>query len=192
MIVLFACALVLQEKPLTTPVPEPGKKAPVVKKAPAKPAPKPAAKPAATKPRVSVKKSPPPPVSKTPPAKAPKPSAPKASVATPVQIKFLDQPAGSGKPVTKGDVVIIHFTIQRRNGPELADTRKRGLPYTVKIGEAGNDPLLDLVLKGMKAGGTRSATIPARRAYGAEGAPPIILPNDTLLVKVTLLRRGDD
>jgi FKBP-type peptidyl-prolyl cis-trans isomerase len=105
--------------------------------------------------------------------------------------KFADNPKGYGNPSQSGDVVTIQFLVKRKNGPDLADSKKRGLPYTFKIGEPGNDPLLDLVVKGMKVGAVRTATVRAVDAYGSEGAPPLIAGTDTLVVVITLLRRGD-
>ncbi|HVT13077.1 MAG TPA: FKBP-type peptidyl-prolyl cis-trans isomerase [Fimbriimonadaceae bacterium] len=104
---------------------------------------------------------------------------------------FVDKPAGYGTPVTTGDVVIVQFLVKKQSGEEVANSKKRGLPYTFKIGAPGNDPLLDLVVKGMKVGAVRTYTVSAKDAYGPGGAPPVISPKDVLVAIVTLLRRGD-
>lgn len=166
--VLFACAVALQQGSPTTPIVQP--KPPAKKSAPAHK--KPATKPKTKKIVVGEKQ---------------------ARKQSPVVVKpyFVDKRAGSGSPVLVGDVVTIHFLVQRRNGQDLADSKKRGLPYTFKVGAKGNDPLLDMVVKGMKAGGTRMATIAAKDVYGPAGAPPVISGQDTLVVTITLLRRGE-
>ncbi|HWA82347.1 MAG TPA: FKBP-type peptidyl-prolyl cis-trans isomerase [Fimbriimonadaceae bacterium] len=104
---------------------------------------------------------------------------------------YVDKPTGYGSPVAVGDTVTIHFLVKKQTGEEVANSKKRGLPYTFKIGAAGNDPLLDLVVKGMKVGAVRTYTISAKDAYGPGGAPPVISPKDMLVATVTLLRRGD-
>jgi FKBP-type peptidyl-prolyl cis-trans isomerase len=111
--------------------------------------------------------------------------------AEPTGPKFTDNPSGYGSPSKKGDIVTIQFLVKRKGGPDLADSKKRGLPYTFKLGEPGNDPLLDLVVKGMKIGAVRTTTLQGKDAYGAAGAPPLINADDTLIVTITLLRRGD-
>jgi FKBP-type peptidyl-prolyl cis-trans isomerase len=119
-----------------------------------------------------------------------------AQVTTPIgkpspleQPVFTDKPAGYGSPVAPGNVVVVHFIVSQPNGDEYANSKKRGLPYRFKVGEKGNDPLLDKIVRGMKLGGTRTATVIARWAYGAAGIPKVISPNEKLVVKVTLLER---
>lgn len=195
---LLACVTAFQG--LTTPIPEHPVKKPATTKRPVTrkpvkkdpPAKKPEKKPEAPKKTESKVAAPKAKDSKVVPADKkvvpPTPPAKNQDAQPPV---FKDEPAGTGAPVKAGETVVVHFRITRRSGDEIADSKKRGLPYVVKIGAPGNDPLLDLVLKGMKPGGVRSTTIAAKTVYGPGGAPPIILPNDTLLVTVTLLRRGD-
>ncbi len=43
---------------------------------------------------------------------------------------------------------------------------------------------------GMKAGGRRELVIPPDLGYGAQGAPPDILPNETLVFVIDLERIG--
>ncbi len=105
--------------------------------------------------------------------------------------RFVDNPVGSGKPIQDGDVVVIHFLVKKASGESVADSKKRGLPYTFKIGAAGNDPLLDLVVKGMRVGGIRTGRMPAKDAYGPSGALPLIAPADILDFTVSAIRRGD-
>ncbi|HTQ08719.1 MAG TPA: FKBP-type peptidyl-prolyl cis-trans isomerase [Fimbriimonadaceae bacterium] len=104
---------------------------------------------------------------------------------------WTDGPAGSGEPVTDGEIVVIQFLVEKSTGERIADSQKRGLPYTFKIGETGNDPLLDRVVKGMRVGGVRTGTVSAKDAYGPEGMPPLIKPDDSLVVKIALLRREE-
>ena len=45
-------------------------------------------------------------------------------------------------------------------------------------------------IKGMKVGGRRLLWIPASLGYGAQGSPPDIAPNDTLIFVIDLLQVG--
>lgn len=114
-----------------------------------------------------------------------KPTAP------PVVPQYVDKPTGYGDPVKDGDIVVIQFLVKKHGGETVADSKKRGLPYSMKIGEAGNDPLLDMVVKGMKVGAVRTGTVKAKDAYGPAGAPPIVSAADLLDITITLLRRGN-
>lgn len=105
------------------------------------------------------------------------------------QPTFIDKPVGAGNPVKKGDRVLIHFVVSHLSGEEFANSKKRGLPYRFRVGDVGNDPMLDKVVIGMKEGGIRTGTIVARWGYGSLGVPKVIAPNEKLLVKVTLLQR---
>jgi len=101
---------------------------------------------------------------------------------------FVDNPTGTGEPAKDGAIVEIQFAVTKATGERLADSQKRGLPYTFKLGEPGNDPLLDRVVRGMRVGGVRTGTVSAADAYGPEGMPPLIKPDDSLVVTITLLR----
>ena len=46
----------------------------------------------------------------------------------------------------------------------------------------------DQGIVGMKTGGRRELIIPPDMAYGAEGRPPVIAPNETLVFVVDLIR----
>lgn len=129
------------------------------------------------------------PAAKRAPAKKPKPVVKVPIQPPPFVPVFEDKPAGSGPPAKAGDLVTIQFLVRGKMG-DIADSKRRGLPYRFRIGEPGNDPLLELVVKGMKVGGTRTGSVPAKEAYGAAGVPPLIKPQDMLQVTVTLLSRG--
>ena len=42
----------------------------------------------------------------------------------------------------------------------------------------------------MKVGGRRELTIPPDLGYGAQGSPPVIAPNETLIFVVDLVKIG--
>ena len=51
-------------------------------------------------------------------------------------------------------------------------------------------PGWDQGVEGMKVGGRRELIIPPELAYGPEGAPPAIGPNETLIFVIDLLEVG--
>lgn len=94
---------------------------------------------------------------------------------------------GSGAAVVAGDRVTIHFLVSTSTQSELANTRKRGLPYSFVVTAEPND-LLSRVCLGMRPGGIRFATVPPGRAFGAAGLVPIIPTNATLELTVNLIQ----
>lgn len=90
--------------------------------------------------------------------------------------------------VDLGDRVTIHFTASLLDGRTLADTERRGLPYTFVV---GIEPLIrpfDLLVRGMAVGDEKVVEVTADEAYGADGVPPIVPPSASLKVRIRLLR----
>lgn len=93
---------------------------------------------------------------------------------------------GTGAAVVVGDRVTVHFLVATPAGEELANSRKRGLPFSFVVTAEPND-LLSRVIVGMKSGGTRFASLPPERAFGASGLIPIVPPNATLEVTLSVV-----
>jgi FK506-binding nuclear protein len=121
----------------------------------------------------------------TKPATSDKKPAPPLVIARDV----VDKGGGWGEPVKAGDLVTVQFVV-RRGSVNLADSKRRGLPYTFRVGAKGNDPLLDVVVRGMKVGITRTASVAAVAVYGAHGVPPLISGKDDLSVTINLIGKG--
>ena len=64
-----------------------------------------------------------------------------------------------------------------------------GQPFSFQLGGGQVIPGWDRGLKGMRKGGRRELTIPPTLAYGAQGSPPAIGPNETLVFVVDLVNR---
>jgi FKBP-type peptidyl-prolyl cis-trans isomerase FklB len=93
--------------------------------------------------------------------------------------------AGNGPKPTANDTVTVNYAGTLINGTEFDSSYKRGQPATFPVNGviAGWTEALQL----MPVGSTWELYIPSELAYGQNGAPPVIGPNETLIFKVELL-----
>lgn len=92
---------------------------------------------------------------------------------------------GSGPQPTENDVVTVNYAGRLINGTEFDSSYKRGQPASFPVNAV--IPGWIEALKLMKVGSTWELYIPATLAYGEQGVPPVIGPNETLIFKVELL-----
>jgi peptidylprolyl isomerase len=131
----------------------------------ATPTPEPASTPAATKPEITV----------------PKGKAPKKLV-----IKDLKE--GTGPVAENGKNVQVQYVgISFKNGRQFDASWDRGEPFAFQLGAGQVIPGWDQGVAGMKVGGRRQLVIPPDLAYGEQGSPPAIGPNETLVFVVDLV-----
>lgn len=97
---------------------------------------------------------------------------------------------GTGPEIALGQRVTVHFLVAAEDGHELANSRKRGLPYTFAHREESTDLFSRLVV-GMKVGGQRKVRLAPEEAFGSQGFPPIIPGNQPVIVVVTVLKSVD-
>jgi peptidylprolyl isomerase len=96
---------------------------------------------------------------------------------------------GNGRAATTGDRVTVHYVgVSFSTGKEFDASWNTGRPFSFRLGAGHVIPGWDKGIVGMRVGGRRKLTIPPELAYGAEGAPPDIAPNETLVFVVDLLR----
>ena len=100
-----------------------------------------------------------------------------------LQYKVLT--AGKGAKPTARDTVVVHYEGKLTDGTEFDSSYKRGEPASFPVSAviAGWTEALQL----MPVGSTWELYIPASLAYGDQGAPPVIGPNQTLVFKVNLI-----
>jgi peptidylprolyl isomerase len=123
---------------------------------------------------------------------ATKPKIPKQSGSAPKTLKVEDLIAGNGPAAKSGDKISVRYVgVLYDNGKEFDSSWKRGkAPFQVTLGQGQVIQGWDQGLVGMKVGGRRRLTIPPDLAYGAQGQPPTIPANSTLVFDVDLTKIG--
>lgn len=93
--------------------------------------------------------------------------------------------AGQGARPAATDTVTVHYAGKLIDGTEFDSSYKRGEPAKFKVNEV--IPGWTEALQRMNKGSVWELYIPAQLAYGENGMPPVIGPNQTLIFKVELL-----
>ena len=121
-----------------------------------------------------------------------KPKIPKQSGAAPKALKVEDLIAGKGPAAKSGDKISVRYVgVLFDNNKEFDSSWKRGkAPFQLTLGQGQVIRGWDQGLVGMKVGGRRRLTIPPDLAYGAQGQPPTIPANATLVFDVDLTKIG--
>ena len=132
---------------------------------PASSEPEPASTPIATKPEITVPKG-----------KAPK------------KLVVKDIKKGTGETAVAGKQVSVQYVgISFLNGRQFDASWDRGEPFSFQLGSGSVIPGWDQGVEGMKVGGRRQLVIPPDLAYGPQGSPPTIGPNETLVFVIDLV-----
>jgi peptidylprolyl isomerase len=121
-----------------------------------------------------------------------KPTIDVSSSAPPTQLESHDIVVGNGATAETGDTVDVQYVgVDYSTGTEFdaswGDDGKPGdPPFSFQLGSGQVIPGWDQGIEGMKVGGRRELIIPPDLAYGAQGQPPAIGPNATLVFVVDL------
>jgi FKBP-type peptidyl-prolyl cis-trans isomerase len=111
-----------------------------------------------------------------------KPVIPKPTGAPPRRLVKEDIVKGKGPGAKPGDTVVVQYVgMNFSNGKEFDASWDTGSPFPVQLGQGSVIPGWEKGLIGIKKGGRRELTIPPELGYGAEGYPPDIPPNETLI-----------
>ncbi len=101
-----------------------------------------------------------------------------------LQYKVIEK--GTGQKPSINDSVTVHYAGTLINGTEFDSSIKRGQPVTFPVNAV--IPGWVEALQMMPEGSTWELYIPSKLAYGVQGAPPAIGPNETLIFKVQLIK----
>ncbi len=105
----------------------------------------------------------------------------------PTELETEDIVVGDGAEAKTGDTVSMQYVgVNYSNGKEFDASWDRGEPFTFQLGSGQVIPGWDEGIPGMKVGGRRELIIPPDLAYGEQGSPPSIGPNETLIFVVDL------
>ena len=116
----------------------------------------------------------------------PKVRVPKGS--PPKKLAVKDLKKGKGRAVKNGDQVMVHYVeVDFKTHKQIDASWDRGQPFPFQLGAGQVIPGWDKGVAGMRVGGRRELVIPPALAYGAQGQPPAIGPNATLVFVVDLL-----
>jgi len=97
-----------------------------------------------------------------------------------------DLKAGTGAPVAKGATVTVNYIgVSCSTGKIFDSSYKTGEPVTFPLGQV--IPGWQSGIPDMNVGGQRLLGIPAAQAYGTQGRPPSIAPDETLWFVVEVL-----
>jgi peptidylprolyl isomerase len=117
-----------------------------------------------------------------------KPEIPKPTGSPPRRLVKEDIVKGKGPPAQKGDTITVNYVgVTFSTGQEFDASWDRGQPFSVPLGAGQVIKGWDRGLIGMRKGGRRMLTIPPELAYGTEGYPPTIAPNETLVFVIDAL-----
>lgn len=106
--------------------------------------------------------------------------------------QVLREGTGDEKPF-KGDTVYVHYDGQLLDGTKFDSSRDRGEKFSFKVGEGSVIKGWDQGIPTMKRGELSRFIIKSEYGYGANGSPPTIPPNATLVFDVELFEfNGED
>ena len=126
---------------------------------------------------------------------ATKPVIAPGTAPAPKELQYADIVVGDGEEAKTGDQVTVKYVgAIYETGKEFDSSWSRSPEETLPFGicREGVVPGFAVGPTGMKVGGRRQITIPAYLAYGAEGRPPTIPANSTLVFVVDLVEVDPD
>jgi hypothetical protein len=102
--------------------------------------------------------------------------------------RVVDLKVGTGPAVKAGDTVVVHYVGRLADDTVFDDSKSRGTPFDITVGQGSVIEGWEIGLIGMRAGGTRRLIIPPEEGYGEKGAGGVIPPDATLYFEIDLLK----
>ncbi len=107
------------------------------------------------------------------------------------QLELDDLEVGEGEEAVAGRTVEVHYVgVSWKTGKQFDASWDRGATFKFGLGKGDVIPGWDQGVAGMKPGGRRMLTIPSELAYGPQGSPPAIGPDETLIFVIDLEKIG--
>jgi len=100
---------------------------------------------------------------------------------------YWDTRVGNGEVAKEGSRVRVHYTGWLTTGKKFDSSVDRGKPFDFTIGNGEVIKGWEEGVAGMRVGGKRQLRIPPDLGYGADGYPPDIPANATLIFDIQLL-----
>ena len=123
-----------------------------------------------------------------------KPRVPRGRGDPPSELAVQDLIVGDGRRARSGDLVSVQYVgVLFENGRQFDaswDGNRPGQAFQFPLGGGQVIPGWDQGVVGMREGGRRKLIIPPDLAYGAQGFPPDIPPNATLIFDIDLEQVG--
>lgn len=124
----------------------------------------------------------------SPNAKKTKPTVTVPKGISPKKFATKEIEEGTGTEAKAGDKVTVQYVgVGYDSEKEFDSSWSRNEPFTFTLGAGEVIKGWDVGVEGMKVGGRRELLIPGNLAYGPEGRPPEIGPNETLIFVIDLL-----
>ena len=118
-----------------------------------------------------------------------KPVIPKPTGSPPKTLQVKDIVKGKGRAAKSGDNLTMQYVgVSYSTGAEFDASWDRGEPFEFQLGKGSVIKGWDKGLVGIKPGGRRELIIPPKLGYGAQGQPPSIGPNETLVFIVDAVK----
>ncbi|HEV2130188.1 MAG TPA: FKBP-type peptidyl-prolyl cis-trans isomerase [Longimicrobiaceae bacterium] len=111
------------------------------------------------------------------------------TITLPSGLKYIEVRTGAGAVANVGDSVSVHYTGWLEDGTRFDTSRQGGRgPFAFRVGTGNVIQGWHQGLPGLRVGGMRRLIIPPGLAYGAQGRPPAIPPDATLIFDIELMR----
>jgi peptidylprolyl isomerase len=116
-----------------------------------------------------------------------KPAVPPVDGEPPTELVIEDVVKGKGPAAKAGDTLTMQYVgVAWSTNQEFDASWDRGQAFPFQLGAGMVIPGWDEGMVGMRRGGRRVLIIPPDMAYGPQGSPPAIGPNETLIFVVDL------
>ena len=120
-----------------------------------------------------------------------RPKVPKPAGQPPKKLTVVDIVKGKGAAAQSGDTLTVDYDgVSWSNGKEFDASWDRNQPFPVTLGQGQVIQGWEQGLQGMKVGGRRLLVIPPGLGYGAQGSPPKIKGNETLIFVIDLRKKA--